>query len=259
MSTGFSIFYPLLLFWLTFFISTLIFNVICDLLLVADVKAKINSLRTRTCSKESTTSRKSGSGRDEVFKSKWPYFQSLQFLRDSITPRNCLVSYILQKQSFAIVLQIRCSWKFRKFHRKTPVLESLFNKVAGLQALLKRVSNTDSELFKNKFFYRTPPVAASNITTYLKYTFPYFLKNLVYPLNTADSAKIFPIIFVNLYCCIWTSISSLLFQWLKNIFFIPPFSRPYLPIFYWFNITCSSWCISVRRFCSQKIMQNTAC
>ena len=27
-----------------------------------------------------------------------------------------------------------CPWKFHKFHRKTPVLESLFKKVAGLQA-----------------------------------------------------------------------------------------------------------------------------
>ena len=39
-----------------------------------------------------------------------------------------------QKQSFADVLQIRCSSKFRHIHRKTPVLESLFNKVAGLMA-----------------------------------------------------------------------------------------------------------------------------
>ena len=30
--------------------------------------------------------------------------------------------------------QWRCSEKFRKFHRKTTVLESLFNKVAGLKA-----------------------------------------------------------------------------------------------------------------------------
>ena len=37
-----------------------------------------------------------------------------------------------EKQMFADVLQNRCSLKFLKFHRKTPVLESLFNKVAGL-------------------------------------------------------------------------------------------------------------------------------
>ena len=35
-----------------------------------------------------------------------------------------------QKQSFANVLQNRCSEKFRKFYRKTYVLESLFDKVA---------------------------------------------------------------------------------------------------------------------------------
>ena len=39
----------------------------------------------------------------------------------------------LQKQSFADILQNRYSKKFRKFHRKTPVLKSLLNKVAGLK------------------------------------------------------------------------------------------------------------------------------
>ena len=33
-----------------------------------------------------------------------------------------------QKRSFADVLQNRCSLKFGKFHSKTPLLESLFNK-----------------------------------------------------------------------------------------------------------------------------------
>ena len=37
------------------------------------------------------------------------------------------------KQPFADVLQNRCSQKFGNIHRKTTVLESLFNKVAGLQ------------------------------------------------------------------------------------------------------------------------------
>ena len=36
----------------------------------------------------------------------------------------------------------RRSLKSRKFHRKTPVLESLFNKVAGLRAgMLRTLSN----------------------------------------------------------------------------------------------------------------------
>ena len=41
---------------------------------------------------------------------------------------------VYQKQSFADVVQNRCSCKFRKFHRKAPVLESPFNKVAGPKA-----------------------------------------------------------------------------------------------------------------------------
>ena len=35
------------------------------------------------------------------------------------------------KQSFIDVLQNRCSQTFRKFHWKTPILESVFNNVAG--------------------------------------------------------------------------------------------------------------------------------
>ena len=40
----------------------------------------------------------------------------------------------LQKQLFIGVFQSRCSKKFHNIHRKTPVLKSLFDKVAGLTA-----------------------------------------------------------------------------------------------------------------------------
>ena len=39
-----------------------------------------------------------------------------------------------EKQPFSDILQKRCSGKFHNIHRKTTVLESLFNKVAGLTA-----------------------------------------------------------------------------------------------------------------------------
>ena len=38
-----------------------------------------------------------------------------------------------QRQSSTDAFEYRCSWKFRKFHRKISVLERLFNKVAGLE------------------------------------------------------------------------------------------------------------------------------
>ena len=44
-----------------------------------------------------------------------------------------MVSFDVKKQSFADSLQIRCSEKFRNIHRKTPVLESLFNKITDLK------------------------------------------------------------------------------------------------------------------------------
>ena len=42
----------------------------------------------------------------------------------------------LQKQPFADVLQNRCFQRFSKIHRKILVLESLFNKVADLKAVV---------------------------------------------------------------------------------------------------------------------------
>ena len=39
----------------------------------------------------------------------------------------------IEKQSFPDVLQSRCSLKFNKIYRKTPVLQSLFDNVAGLR------------------------------------------------------------------------------------------------------------------------------
>ena len=39
----------------------------------------------------------------------------------------------LQKQPLGDVFQNRCSYQFCNIHRKTPVLESFLNKVAGLR------------------------------------------------------------------------------------------------------------------------------
>ena len=59
-----------------------------------------------------------------------------------------------RKQPLVNVLQNRCSVKiFCNIKGKISVLESLYNKVAGLQ--LCNIAN------KNSFFHKTPPVDAS--------------------------------------------------------------------------------------------------
>ena len=64
----------------------------------------------------------------------------------------------VQKQPPEVFCKKRCSWNFRKFHRKAPVLESLFNNVAGLQAcnFIKKI--LQHRCFPMKFakFLRTP-------------------------------------------------------------------------------------------------------
>ena len=56
----------------------------------------------------------------------------------------------VQEQSSNDVLRNRCSWRFCRIHRETPVLESLFNKVAGLytQVFIYEFC----EIFKNTSF-----------------------------------------------------------------------------------------------------------
>ena len=46
----------------------------------------------------------------------------------------------VQKQPPEVFCKKMCSWKFHKIHRKTPVPETFFNKVAGLRpaTLLKK-------------------------------------------------------------------------------------------------------------------------
>ena len=51
---------------------------------------------------------------------------------------------ILQKELFAGILQNRCFWKFCNNHRKTPVLESLFNKFAGIPVKKKKTPRGES-------------------------------------------------------------------------------------------------------------------
>ena len=73
----------------------------------ADIKSKIQNLRvyfSRELAKVSDT-KKSEAGTDKVYVSKWPHFQSLQFLRDIMVPRKSqynMVNIFLQY----IILQI---------------------------------------------------------------------------------------------------------------------------------------------------------
>ena len=74
--------------------------------------------------------------------------------------------------SYHIILRSSSSQRFFRIAgniiKETPVLVSLFNKVAVRPAnLLKRVSNANvflwiCDIFKNSLFHRTPLVAASN-------------------------------------------------------------------------------------------------
>ena len=60
--------------------------------------------------------------------------------------RNC--GFIRTYVPFADALQNRCSEKLWKFHKKKPVLESLFNKAVDFQVcnFIKRGANTGAVL-----------------------------------------------------------------------------------------------------------------
>ena len=68
---------------------------------------------------------------------------------------------MLQKQSPSGVMLKRCSQKFLKIHRKTPVPESLW---------CTGVFCEFCEIFKNTFSYRTPRVTASDASIVITIT-----------------------------------------------------------------------------------------
>ena len=74
---------------------------------------------------------------------------------------NLTHSRCLQKQLFTDVLQNKCSQNLVKFHRKTPVLETLFNKVPGLRLVT---------LFKKRLQHRCLPVKFKQFSRTLFFT-----------------------------------------------------------------------------------------
>ena len=84
----------------------------------------------------------------------------IRFLPYRYTARICLslTTSGVQKQPFADVLWNRCSWKFCRIHRKTPMLESLFNKVTPV------LSYDLCEIFKKTYFL----ITSQNQTTLLR-------------------------------------------------------------------------------------------
>ena len=73
-----------------------------------------------------------------------------------------------QKQPLEVFCKNRCSYKFREFHRKTTVLEFLFNKVTDLEAsnfIKRRPQQMHSceiwENFKNTYFEKQLRTTAS--------------------------------------------------------------------------------------------------
>ena len=71
-----------------------------------------------------------------------------------------------QKQPFTYVFQNRCFLKIRNMHRKTPVLESLFNKLAGQKAC---------NFIKKRFQHRCFP---KNIAEFSRIAF--FIQHLLW-------------------------------------------------------------------------------
>ena len=93
------------------------------------------------------------------------------------------------RSSLPEVFLKRRSKKFCEIHRKTPVLESLFYYSCS-RSLLPQTCNFIKkgtlaqvfpgefcEIFQNTFFYRTPPVTASDISLFHNYYYGEFINH----------------------------------------------------------------------------------
>ena len=88
-----------------------------------------------------------------------------------ITTKNVSMSLTRCRKPPGGVLSKRCSWKFRRFHRKTPVPESLFNKVAGLRLLTLLKNRPRHGYFPVNFakFLRTPFLWNTSVDCFLRW------------------------------------------------------------------------------------------
>ena len=115
----------------------------------------------------------------------WVYYTKRRYLPE-----------IFQEQSFADVLQNSCSKKISYVSKKKPVLESLFDKVAGLKACSLIKKRLQHSYFPVKFatflktfffFYRKPQAAASQPAfTYSKLTIETLEQGVKYVKTTAS-------------------------------------------------------------------------
>ena len=94
-----------------------------------------------------------------------------KFINFDLIVNNLSINYLdlieesIQKQLLSeMFFEMGVLKKFRNTQRKTPVLDSAFNKVSGLQ-----LSREYCEIFKNTFFHKTPLVAASVFSKYEEY------------------------------------------------------------------------------------------
>ena len=68
---------------------------------VEDIQGKMHSLRVYFSSQRSKyeASKKSGAGADQIYKIKWPYYESLSYLHDNLIPRNTVSNIVAHATS----------------------------------------------------------------------------------------------------------------------------------------------------------------
>ena len=80
------------------------------------MKKKINALRTYYSKELFKSITRSGAGKDEAYESKWPHFQSLMFLRDTINSRKTTSSFVCTSNKFILPrYSTNCVEIFTKF------------------------------------------------------------------------------------------------------------------------------------------------
>ena len=130
----------------------------------------------------------------------------------------------VQKQSLEVFYKKRCSQKFRKFHGKTSVLESLFNKAAGLGLQLYQLETPTQmlsckicEIYKNTFFEEHLRTAASQCYCVCMYFLKRFPANGRFLFRTTTSL-IFQVVEKWSIGCRWAdSLSANPTKWSKTL------------------------------------------
>ena len=113
----------------------------------ADVSSKMHSLKVYFCATrtKAKASRKSGAGTDEIYHIRWPFYEPLSFLNDSVTPKSTTSNLAAEDQNIYDLTDSAPSKKAKRKIEQTAQAESAREETELMRSAVDYLRSANSE------------------------------------------------------------------------------------------------------------------